>query len=612
MRTCVVLFLPVALIVGLLQLEFGCQQSVGQVASLSGIRIADEASALRNTPEVDAGKPRVKLAVLVVFDQMRGDYLEKWKPLLAKGGFARLQTEGATFTKCNYPYGTTTTGPGHASMLSGTCGDRHGIVNNGWYEKGASVYCAGSKRYEFVPPPATKPTTAHDAGNPDQMLAETVADVLKATHPQAKIFGLSLKDRSAVLPTGKRPDGAYWFNGQFVTSTYYADRVHPWVEEFNNSKIADRWFGKQWTRLRTDIDYEKWSGPDNVIGEGKGVHVSAANDPARGWAQGVVFPHLNTGGRDKPGKEYYESLANSPFGNELMLEFAKTCITAEKLGADDVPDLLVVSFSSNDLIGHTWGPDSQEVLDITLRSDAIIAELLAFLDQKVGKGQYLVGVTADHGICPLVELSCSKGLTAKRVDPKLIQAALQNYLTEKFAKPVNPAVAAVAGAIAMEGVRRPAWVQAAALPWLYFSPKQAALAGTTREALAKAAVEFLGQHPDIARAFTRADLEGEIPESDALGRRVKRSYHPERCGDVYLVLKQWYLPSSALSTGTTHGTPYFYDTHVPLLVYGPGIPGGTRDEATTPQAMAAIFARWLGVPNPNKAEFPVPATLEKK
>ena len=554
-------------------------------------------------PEVPkASKVRVKLAVLVVFDQMRGDFLEKWKPLFGKDGFARLQSEGAWFTKCYYPYGTTTTGPGHASMLSGTCPDRHGIINNNWFEKGEIVYCAGSPRYELVPAPLTKPTKPRDAGNPDRLLAETVADVLKAAHPQAKVFGLSLKDRSAILPSGKHPDGAYWFTGQFVTSTYYRERVHPWVAEFNGSKIADKWFGTEWKRFRTDIDYEKWSGPDDMAGEGKGVQVTARDDPARGWAQGVAFPHPNTGGRAKPGKEYYESLADSPFGNSLLLEFAKTCVTAEKLGADEEPDLLVVSFSSNDLIGHTWGPDSQEVLDVTLRSDALMAELLAFLDEKVGKGQYLLGVTADHGICPLVEVSRKQGRDAKRIDPKAIQRAVEDHLTTKFKLPAEPG----------KDAKKPVWVQASSFPWLYFNPKVAAAAGTTRAELAQAAAEFLSKQPDIARAFTRADLEGKFDPADVIANRVKRSFYPERSGDVYVVLKEWYLPSSPLATGTTHGAPFDYDCHVPLLVYGPNIAGGTRSEAVAPQALAAIFAKWLGVANPNKAEFTVPATLEKK
>src|SRR5262245_49390126 len=234
----------------------------------------------RPAPASTAARPdkaRVKLAVLVVFDQLRGDYLEKWKPLFGKDGFARLLTDGAWFTDCHYPYATTTTGPGHASMLTGTCPDRHGIVNNDWFERGQVVYCAGSQRYEIVPAPLVKPDPKKpkEVGNPDRLLARTVADVLRAEQPAARVFGLSLKDRSAILPCGKRPDGVYWFDGRFVTSTYYADRVHPWVETFNNSKAADKWFGKDWTRFRTDIDYESWSGPDDAPGEGKGIQVTA-------------------------------------------------------------------------------------------------------------------------------------------------------------------------------------------------------------------------------------------------------------------------------------------------------------------------------------------------
>lgn len=564
-------------------------------------------SGMAAEPQPATDKPRVKLAVLVVFDQMRGDYLEKWQPLFDTDGFVRLQTDGAWFNKCYYPYGTTTTGPGHASMLSGTCGERHGIVNNNWYEGGAVVYCAGSTRYELVPAPTTKPdpkAKPKEIGCPDRMLAETVADALREAHPKSKIFGLSLKDRSAILPTGKRPDGAYWFNGKFVTSTYYADRVHPWVEEFNKSGAADRWFGKNWEKSRADLDYEKWAGPDAVVGEGKGIQITAKDDPARGWMQGVSFPHPNTAGRTKPSKEYYEALANSPFGNELLLEFAKTCISAEQLGRRDDPDLLVVSFSSNDLIGHTWGADSQEVLDVTLRSDRIIAELLRYLDEKVGKGQYLFAITADHGICPLPEVSREKGIDAQRIDPKTLHKALEEHLTRTIGEPMA------------KGDKKPAWIENATFPWIYFNPKVASAVGKTRAEVAKASAEFLGKDPNVARVFTRADLEGMIPADDPVAARVKRSYHPDRCGDLCVVLKQWYLPSSVsmlgIGSGTTHGSPYDYDRHVPLLVYGPGIPGGTRTEPTTPQAAAAIFSKWLGVRLPNKAEFPVPETLEKK
>jgi hypothetical protein len=565
------------------------------------------------TPRGALGKPRVKLAVLVVFDQLRADYLEKWQPIFVKDGFVRLQSEGAWFTNCHYPYATTTTGPGHASMLTGTCPDRHGIINNNWFERGSksgSVYCAGSEHYKLVPyspPPPPKDGKAPDGvGTPERLQAETVADVLKAVYPRSKVFGLSLKDRSAILPTGKQPTGAFWFNSQFVTSTYYTDHLPGWVEKFNNSGIAQQWFGVPWTRLRTDVNYEKWSDLDIVPGEGKGVEVKDKKDPAFGWCQGVAFPHPNTGGRDKPGVEYYLSLANSPFGNDLLFEFTRQCVVSEELGQRDVPDLLVVSFSSNDLIGHTWGPDSQEVLDVTLRSDEMMAKLITFLNGKVGWGQYILAVTADHGVCPLVEVSQSRGIDARRVDPVDLQTKLEAHLAAKFG-----AVAGAGEAKTAEGKKKSGWVEEFVFPWIYFNKAAAKAAGKDVAEVAKAASEFLKANPDVERALTLAEIDAGFPANDAIGNRIHRSSYPGRSGDVYVLLKEWYLPSKVHETGTTHGTPYEYDTHVPLLVYGPGITGGVRKEAITPQATAAIFARWLGLRLPNKAEFPVPEMIDK-
>jgi hypothetical protein len=537
---------------------------------------------------------KVKLAVLVVFDQMRGDYLERWKPHFGENGFARLQRDGAHFTRCHYPHAITTTGPGHASMLTGACPDAHGIVNNNWPEGGANVYCAGRTRYRLVPPapvfppdPKEKPASEEKAGGcPDFLLSETVADVLKeASGGKAKVFGVSLKDRSAILPTGRRPDGAFWFYGTFGTSSYYADAVPPWVEAFNASKAADRWFGKDWTRFKPELDYTRWSGPDDAPGEGKGV------------AQGVTFPHPTTGGKPTLGKKYYEALASSPYANELLLEFAKACVTAEGLGADDVPDLLVVSFSSNDIAGHAWGPDSHEVLDMTLRSDALMADLLAFLDDKVGKGQYLFGVTADHGICPLPEASRAKGIDARRIDTAKLRQELDAHLTSLY-----PATAAKG--------KPGRWAEHFPFPWVFLNPRLVALSGKSREEVAAEAAKFLASRAGVARTFTREALGGPVPDGDVMALQVKRSFHPPRCGDVYVVLKPYHLPSAALGTGTTHGSPHEYDTHVPLLAFGPGIRGGTRDEPTTPQAMASIFAKWLNVRRPKDAAFPAPETLE--
>lgn len=574
--------------------------ALGSLAGLFAVVIGvGLVAAPKPQPVPDAPPPaarKVKLAVLVVFDQLRGDLIERWRPLFGPNGFARLQRDGAWFTHCHYPYGVTNTGPGHASMLTGTCGDTHGIVSNDWIEGGQPVYCAGSERYDLVPPapkfptePTEKPkekekekapAKAKSVGTPERLLSETVADVLKEVHgAKSKVFGLSLKDRSAILPTGKRPDGAYWFYGTFGTSTYYSARVHPWVQSFNESKFADQWFGKEWTRFRPDVDYVRWSGPDDVRGEGAGV------------GQGIAFPHPMTGGKPQLGRQYYEALANSPHGNDLLLEFAKTCVTAENLGGDDVPDLLVVSFSSNDLVGHTWGPDSQEVMDITLRSDALMADFLSFLDAKVGKGNYLMGVTADHGICPLPEIT-----GAARVPTGDLAKLIDAHLSKKY-----PPLVGASGKDAR-------WVEAIQFPWVHLNDRVVKASGKSKAEIAAEAAKALQGHPHVARTLTAAELSGTFPASDVIGARMKRSFYPSRCGDLAIVLAPYSLPGGG--TGTTHGAPFNYDTHAPLLVYGPGIRGGVRTEPTTPQALASVFAKWLNVRRPKSAEFPIPETLE--
>jgi predicted AlkP superfamily pyrophosphatase or phosphodiesterase len=542
------------------------------------------ASRTRPAPPPES-QPKIKLAVLVVFDQMRGDYPARWMHLYGAGGFRRLADEAAWFTDCHYPYGVTTTGPGHASMLTGTCPDKHGIVNNNWRQNGKDVYCAASPAYRLAPPVpgvAKQP----DGGTPDWLLSETVADVLKRARPRSKVFGLSLKDRSAILPTGKAPDGAFWFDGRLVTSTYYTEKLGRRVPAWAATGDADTWFGRPWTRFRPDLDYEIDSGPDDEKGEGAGTK------------QGRTFPHPTTGGLGRPGKEYYNALAYSPFGNDFVLNLAKKCIAAENIGQDDVPDLLVVSFSSNDLIGHTWGPDSQEVLDVTLRTDALLADLMKHLDAKVGKGSYLLGLTADHGICPMPEVSRMKGREAQRVNLYPIRERAEAFLKERFGD--KPAKA------------KSTWIEAVSFPWVYVNQKWVAQSGFTREEVAVSLSKFLNGQPELARAFSRFD-----PPRDELQRRMMRSFHPARSGDVCVVLRPWDLPMEKKpgdvtpATGTTHGSPYFYDSHVPLIVMGPGIPGGSRQEHVTPQALAAIFSRALGVPSPKDAEFPVPATLDR-
>jgi hypothetical protein len=224
--------------------------------------------------------------------------------------------------------------------------------------------------------------------------------------------------------------------------------------------------------------------------------------------------------------------------------------------------------------------------------------LLSFLDEKVGKGQYLVGITADHGVCPLPEQSRAKGIDAKRIDVGKLRQQLDAHLTS-----LHPAAKQKDG--------KPArWVDQLLFPWVYLNPKLVAVSGKPHAEIAAEAARFLASREGVDRAFTREELGGPVPEGDVMAAQVKRAFHPARSGDLYLVLRPYHLASAPLSTGTSHGSPHEYDTHVPLMLYGPGIRGGTRTEPTTPQAMASIFAKWLGVRPPKHAAFPVPETLE--
>jgi predicted AlkP superfamily pyrophosphatase or phosphodiesterase len=538
-----------------------------------------------------AGQPPAgagpRLAVLVVFDQMRGDYLTRWEKLFQERGFHRLMKEGAWYQNCHYPYADTLTAPGHASLSTGTSPYKHGIIANEWYDRssGKSLVAVQSARYRPVPTPVDP---AILGSSPERRRQPTIGDsLLAATKGRAKVVSLSLKDRAAILLAALRAL-CFWFStnaGTFVTSTYYSDTLPSWVADFNRSRTADQWFGRQWKRLLPDLDYSRHSGPDDVEAEGIGYH------------QGRTFPHPMANGRKKLGRDYYQALTNSPYGSQLLLALAKIAIVAEKLGQHEVPDLLCLSFSSTDLIGHCWGPDSQEVLDITLHSDRIMADLLDFLDNQVGKGRYLLVLSADHGVCPIPELARARGLTAGRVSPKSLLSGGTAHLNARFSPRKHlPWIEAISGAsfYLNRGALRESGLDAAVV--------EEALAGWARRV------------PGIQAAYTRTQLSRGPIANDATGEMVRRSFDEERSGDVMLVVAPYYLLSEPVAprstdSRTSHGSPHPYDTHVPFLVFGPGVRPGTRGERITPQSAASILARGLGVEPPSGAEAKVPAGL---
>lgn len=541
-------------------------------------------------PPTDApGKPAGKLVVLVVFDQMRGDYVARWAPHFGTGGFERMKKDGVWYASVQIPYACTSTGPGHASIVTGAPPSVTGIIENEWYDRKAAarVYCCQPFReFALVPPPPKEGTASRGAGtgfSPERLLAETVGDKLKVvTDGKGRVVSLSIKDRTAVLMGGKKPDAVYCFDtrdGLFHTGEYYRDQLHPWVGAFNAEKPAEQWFGKQWTRFREDLDYKAATGqPDDAPGEDAGV------------GQGVTFPHATDGGLKAVGPKYFEAVETSPFGNELLFELAKKAVAAEKLGQGETTDLLCLSFSSNDIVGHRWGPDSWEVLDITLRSDKLIADLLALLDATVGKDRYTLVVTADHGVCPLPEQK--QFPSARRLGMVDVYVPLAKKLNETYPPPKEPT----------------RWFelidpkeQDAVWAWIYLNHKAVADRGLTVDDVATVGRQWLVEQPFVDAAFTRKDIETGKFEAGSFGAKAKLAYYPERCGDLIVVAKPGVLVTR-YPTGTSHGSPQPYDSWVPVLAVGSGVPTlGTKHEKVSSLVVAPILAKALGIDAPKDA-----------
>lgn len=557
--------------------------------------VAVLAGSLRSGQAREEPRPttqRPKLAVVVVFDQLRGDFLPRWRALFEEGGFERLMTEGAWFPNCHYRHAVTNTGPGHATISTGCSPNRHGIVSNDWYDRAeqASVNCvqvtgAAAERAGRVPPaesldddeddqPRPRGSSKPRGFSPERLLAPTLADALKeATQGAGRVVSISFKDRSAILPAGRHPDLCCWLGsdtGTFVTSRFYRERLPDWVADYNARRPADRWFGTVWNRLRPDVNYDCWAGPDDVEAEGLGTF------------QGRTFPHP-LGFPPLLVKSYYGALYNSPFGNELLLDFARRAILAERLGQDEIPDLLCLSFSSNDAVGHCYGPDSHEVLDTTLRSDRIVRELLAFLDEHVGKGRYVVALTADHGICPLPEVARLEGRDAVRISPLLIDFGSEKMLQDRFGK---------------ESVRGK-WIEARSGFWYYLNRQTIERAGADPREVEQVLAEWLASRPGVQTTWTRSQLMHK--PSDPIGEAVWRTFHPDRCGEVFVVVKPYHLPSLS-KVGTNHGTPHPYDTHVPLILYGAGIRAGVYPQRIGPEAIPSALAQVLRIAPPAAAE----------
>ena len=537
-----------------------------------GLLAAGGAACVRqptSTPTtVEVVRPR--LAVVLVVDQMRADYLTRYADLYT-GGLARLRRHGAWFTDGHVRHALTYTAPGHASVATGAHPARHGIVANDWFDRsaGAMVYAAEDLQ--------ARPALAAGAGDlpgrsPRQMQGLGLGDWLKAQEPAARVFSVALKDRSAVLMGGQRPDRAYWYSPElagFVSSTWYADGAPPpaWVASFNASGAALLRFARGWTRLR-DLPVYLRSGPDRVEAEGDGVHTE--------------FPHLFDDGTPAARAAFAKELLTTPFGDELALNFARTLVAAEQLGADPVPDLLMVSCSSADYVGHAYGPHSHEVQDYYLRLDGYLDELFTYLDEHVGKDRWVLAMTADHGALPLPEEARLRGHASARRVPEAIYRA-------------QTRAAALAG-LATLGLPESALVHVGE-DGVWLSAPAAEAAGVAPAAMQEAVALALRGLDFVADSFTAAELAGPVDPKRPFMREYQRSFFAARSPDVALRFKEWHLVD-ARERGTSHGSPYAYDTHVPVLFFGPGVRAGLFEQPAGTVDVAPTLAKLLGVTSP--------------
>ena len=503
-----------------------------------------------------------RLVIALSIDQMRYDYLGRFRPLFT-GGFKTLIDKGAVFSNARYRHANCETGPGHSVILSGRNALHSGIVANSWYDD------ALGRQVNVVDDPSARPVGGAGRGaSPANFIGFTIGDMLKKNDPGTKVLGISLKDRAAVLMAGPRADAAYWYEpgiGRFITSTYYMKTLPPWLQAINDRKVPESYATKPWTRmLADDAIYRKYAGEDRVANEGD--------------MKDVVFPHAIQGVAGSP--EYFDNFRRTPYADELTLDVALAAMAAHGLGADDTPDVLAIGFSATDVIGHAFGPDSNEMMDQMLSLDKTLGRLFDAVQGRVGLDRTIVVLSSDHSVMPLVESLQKQGIAAKRVSPASLQAAGVSALEKRFP-----------GAKDL--------VSAYLAPDFYLNLGSIARQGIKRRDVEQALSDALIATGDVARVYTADSFAGDpppIPE-DPYFDAVRRSYFESRSPQVIARLKEYtYLTSSPGGTG--HGSSYEYDRHVPIVFMGPAIKAGAYEGDTGPEDIAPTLGLLLGLDYP--------------
>ncbi|HEX6982484.1 MAG TPA: alkaline phosphatase PafA [Balneolaceae bacterium] len=502
-----------------------------------------------------------KLIVGIVVDQMRYTYLPRYWSDFEEGGFKRLVSEGFLFTNHHYNYFPTYTGPGHAAIYTGTTPSINGIVGNVWYDRSI-------KDYMYVVADSTVAAVGAEGEvgkmSPANLISTTVTDQLKLASPSSKVIAVSIKDRGAILPGGHLADGAFWFDGEtanFITSTWYMDELPEWVQDFNESDVAEELSNKTWETLLPMNRYNE-SNPDKTPYEGKFDKEEAP-----------VFPHELSDYTD----DSFDIIKSSPFGNTLVKELAKKAIEARNLGADETTDFLSVSFSSTDYVGHQFGPHSVELQDTYLRLDRDLADFLNYLDQKVGKGNYLVFLTSDHGVVDVPAELMDKNLPGGYFNSDVALKELSEHLKESYGDAE--------------------WIESYINQQVYLNRELMEKRDLSLKEIQLEAAKFLRRFDGVLSTNTAFNFQYN-DYTGGLQAMYQRGFMHERSGDVYIQLKPGWLDSD-YPTGTSHGSPYNYDTHVPLIFYGWNIPHGKTARKTVIPQIAPTISTMLNVGLPS-------------
>ena len=473
-----------------------------------------------------AAKPP-KLVLAIVVDQFRYDYLTRFRADY-HAGFDRLLTKGAVFTNANLEHAPTVTAVGHSTFLTGATPSMSGIVGNDWYDREAG------KVVTSVSDDAVKALGGSGEGaSPRRLLVSTVGDELKIAHGGSKVIGISLKDRSAILPAGHMANGAYWFDvqsGSFVSSTFYFPDLPAWVKEYDASRPADGFRGAHWLN-----------------------HTLPADTAA-----------------------VYSALEGSPFGNDLVETFAERAIQAEQLGQRGATDLLAVSFSANDYVGHAVGPDAPEVKEMSIQTDVVIGKLFRFLDSVMGMSNVLVVMTSDHGVAPLPEVAAERKMPGGRVPAGTVRKTVEAALNQKYG----------------EGK----WVVGSSDYPLYLNQELVSQKKLDAAEVERTAADAARHMAHVFRVYTGEQLKSGVAMEDQVGRRVMNGFYGPRSADLYVLLEPYWLP---YAKGTTHGSPFGYDAHVPVIFMGPGIKSGRFDEPIAANDIAPTLATYLDVETPS-------------